>query len=230
MQYDTATAILMTGLCTIAGLGASASAEAQAGSNREGKMQFYVPVTYVSGESVDGPGRSSFDLNDDVGWGVALGYNLSEQLMLGVEFTWLRANYEAAIDFDNGRDETPDGTVSIGGTLDSATLQLVGQYNFMSTRTTPFIRANLGTTYSDSNIPVGPVQGVCWWDPWWGYVCDAWQPTFDDYSFSYGAGIGVRSDLGESFYLEASYNVLWVDLDHDTPAFDTGRLTFGFMF
>lgn len=230
MSNKATTMMLAASLCAVAGLAASAHVAAQAASNREGKLQFYVPISYVSGESIDGPGRSSFDLNDDVGWGVALGYNWTEQLMVGVEFTWLSAHYEAAVDFDNGRDETPDGTVAIGGTLDSATLQFVGQYNFMRTRTTPFIRANLGTTYADSNIPIGPAQGVCWWDPWWGYVCDAWQPTFDDYSFSFGGGIGVRSELGESLFLEASYNVLWVDLDHDTPAFDTGRLTIGFMF
>ena len=125
----------------------------------------------------------------------------------------------------------PDTTVTLAGSLDSSTFQITGQFNFLETRVTPFIKAGLGSTYVDSNIPSGPPSGTCWWHPWWGPICGTWQPTYDKNSFSYSAAIGVRGDMTDTFYLEASFNQLWVDFDHSsTPSFTGYRLNIGWLF
>ena len=83
---------------------------------------------------------------------------------------------------------------------------------------------------ADSNIASGPPVGSCWWHPWWGYICNSWIPTYDRTSFSFGGGIGVRADVSRSFFLELSYNGLWVDFADSTPGFDGIRLNVGWLF
>jgi hypothetical protein len=105
-------------------------------------------------------------------------------------------------------------------------MQFLGQFNVLENTVTPFVRGSLGFTWVDTNIPAGP--GFCWWDPWWGYICD--QPTVEDTSFSYGAAAGVRADINERFFIEGSYQILWLDLDRgDTPSLDGWRLNIGWM-
>lgn len=221
----------------ILGLGVAAVAwacvtatPADAQTQREGRWQFTVPITFTTNHSVSGDGGSSVDLNSDVGWGFTFGYNLNERFMVGFETTWLSANYDANIVVDENGDGTSDGTAKLGGTLDAFNLQGVGQFNILEeTLFTPFVRANLGLTYTDSNIASSPPQGSCWWDPWWGYVCGTWQPTYDRTSFSFGGAVGVRADVSRSFFLELSVNGLWVNFANDTPFLNGIRLNIGWL-
>lgn len=215
-------------LCALALLAvAPKPAAAQSQSFREGKWQFAIPINFVSGKKLDGEGESFVDLNSDVGWGISFGYNLTQRFMLGFETTWLNANYDASVEYDDNGDGTADGTANIGGRLDAASLQAVGQFNALEGKFTPFVRGNLGFTYTDSSIPSAPPQGACWWDPWWGYTCGTWQPTYDRTSFSFGGGLGGRAEFGRSFFLEASFNVLWISFSQSTPSFTGVRVTAG---
>jgi len=221
---------MAVGLALALWMGASA-ANADAQTRREGKWQFSIPITFTFSQTIDGEGGSSIDLNNDIGWGFGFGYHLNEKFFVGGEFTWLRASYAATIPYDDDGNETPDGTSTIGGTLDASNFQAVGQYNILENKLfTPFIRANLGTTYTDSNIASGPPQGSCWWHPWWGYICGSWVPTYDRWSFAFGGGVGVRADVSRSFFLEASFNGLWINFDNSTPVFDGIRLNIGWLF
>ena len=218
------------GLALALWMGVSA-ADADAQTRREGKWQFNIPITFTFNTSIDGEGGSLIEVNNDIGWGFGFGYHLNEKFMLGFEATWLRAGYDATIPYDDDDDQNPDGTSKIGGTLDATNLQAVGQFNILEgSLFTPFIRANLGTTYTDSNIASGPPQGSCWWHPWWGYICGSWVPTYDRWSFSFGGAAGIRADVSRSFFLEASFNGLWVDFANATPVFDGIRLNIGWLF
>jgi opacity protein-like surface antigen len=211
-------------------LGASA-ASADAQTRRGDRWQFSIPINFTFSQTIDGEGESFVDVNNDIGWGFAFGYNFNEKFYLGGEVTWIRAGYDATIPYDDDGDQNPDGTTRIGGTLDASSFQAVGQYNFLEgSLLTPFVRANLGGTYTDSNIASGPPVGSCWWHPWWGYICNSWIPTYDRTSFSFGGGIGVRADVSRSFFLELSYNGLWVDFADSTPGFDGIRLNVGWLF
>ena len=224
----TMTMVLVLG--TILGMAAWVLPAAAQESTRAGKWQVSIPITFTSSSSYDSD-ESSFDVNDDLGWGFGFGYHLTPRFMVGSDFTWLSANYDARVATDFDGDQNPDDSVSVAGTLDAANLQFVGQYNFLTGRFTPFVRASFGWTWIDSNIPAGPTQGVCWWDPWYGYICDTWQPTFEDTAFAYGAAGGVRAELAERFFIEGSYNVLWLDLDKaGTQSFDGFRVNFGWVF
>jgi opacity protein-like surface antigen len=218
-------------LATVLGMCLCAPSILAGESDREGRWQMSVPITFTSGATVDGQQGTSFKLNDDVGLGFGFGYNLNPHFMVGVDFTWLTANYDASISTDINNDHIPDTKVDLAGTLDAANLQFVGQYNILKGRVTPFLRASLGWTWIDSNIPAGPAVGSCWWDPWYGYVCGTWQPTYGATRFAYGAAAGVRGEVAERFYLEASYNVLWLDTSQSgTPSMDGVRVTAGWVF
>jgi len=201
-----------------------------ADSDRADTWEFSLPIRYVNSESITAKGGSTVDINGDLGWGLGFGYNLSEKVNVGFEFTWMDANYDATI--QSGDVVQPPGfPVTLGGTLEATTGAFTGQYNFMEKTITPFVTGGLGWTFIDSNIPTGPTQGVCWWDPWWGYVCDTWQPTASDSYFSYSAGVGVRGEMTESVYLEGAYNFSWLDFDQtDTTSFSGFRVEFGWKF
>jgi opacity protein-like surface antigen len=216
---------LFAAVCLMSG----ASPALAAASDREDHWQFYIPITYSSSERIDGEGGSFIDMNSDVGWGFAFGYNFNERWMLGFEITWSQRNYFARVVSDNS--PSPPTNTDFSSRFDSSTLAVVGQFNFMETAWTPFIRAGLGSTYIDTNIASAPPQGSCWWHPWWGYICGTWQPTYDSSSFSYQAGLGVRGDIGDAFYLELSYNTLWIDLSHSQkPEISGPRLNIGWLF
>lgn len=198
-------------------------------SDREEKWQFYIPLTYSGGETFNS-GPSSVDISSDLGWGFAFGYNFNERWMLGFEITWRSSSYEAAIATDDNGDGNPEVVDRFSSRLDSSSIQIVGQFNFLETMVTPFIRAGLGSTFMDSNIASGPPQGTCWWHPWWGYICGSWIPTYNTSEFSYQAGLGVRADITDTFFLELSYNQMWIDFREATPSFNNGRLNIGWLF
>jgi hypothetical protein len=220
---------VVSGLTVLALLAVSPARPAE--SAREGLWQFQLPITYVASETFSGQSGTSVDLNGDVSFGVAFGYNFDEQWYLGGEFTWMDMGYDARISVDTDLDQVPDSVELRSGTLDSSSIQLSGQFNFMKTTVTPFVRANVGGTYIDSNIAAGPPQGYCWWYPYWGYVCDYYVPTYGNNAFSYGGSLGVRGDLTETFFLEAGVNQLWVDAEgSETLDFLGYRLNIGWTF
>jgi len=96
---------------------------------------------------------------------------------------------------------------------------------------TPFVMGGVGWAFVDSNIPSGPPQGVCWWDPWYGYVCGYYQNTYTKDYFSYNLGIGARWDVVPDFFLRGSVGLQRVDLGRaGTTDFVGGRLDLGYMF
>jgi opacity protein-like surface antigen len=221
--------IILT-LVTVLGIASGTLWAAAPDSQRAQRWQFSFPITFTFGANYDEQG-TSVDIADDVGWGLGFGYHINEKFFVGVDFTWLDANYDAIIARDFDGDGTQDDSIEIGGTLDATNMQFVGQYNFMARRFTPFIRGSFGWTWVDSNIPSGQGESVCWWDPWYGYICDTWQPTYDDTAFSYGVGAGVRFDINDRAFLEGSYNILWVDFGKaDYQSFDGTRINFGWLF
>ncbi len=219
--------LMLTGVATMATTAAEAEGQDM---RRMGKWQLSIPLTFTSGGRIDGENNTFLDVNDDVGWGFGFGYHFDQRFFLGFETTWLSAHYEAAIEFDENDDENPDGITRVGGKLDAASFLASGQFNLLErSRFTPFVQGKLGWTYVDSNIATAPPQGGCWWDPWWGYICDVWQPTFSTWAFSYGGGIGLRAQLSNTFFLEGSYNALWINYDRSTPRNDGFRLNIGWI-
>lgn len=186
---------------------ASATLAADFGKSsfRSGVSEATISLRYMNQETINFEGGAQADVSNDYGWGFGLGYNLNENIVLGGEFSWLTTSYRATRVDDTGNPSVYNGI------LDAGSFSFRATYNVLKTRMTPFISANLGWTFIDTNIPIGPPGTICWWDPWWGYVCGPYYPTATQDVFGYGAGIGLRWDVSTRFFMKAAYN--WTRMD-----------------
>jgi opacity protein-like surface antigen len=217
--------LFLAGLALIA---ASNTCFAAAGSmsDREGQWQAFFATNYVDSDSIDFDGGAQADINGDLGWLFGFGYNFNEQLALDFEISWNSVSYTATRVLEAG------GTEQIGGWLDTSATRFNLTYHFTEKALTPFISANIGWAWIDTNIPSGPPSTGCWWDPWWGYICSGYQPTYSRTEFTYGAGLGLRFDTGKNVFLRGVISQQWLDVGgaSSTPDFLMYRFDLGFMF
>jgi hypothetical protein len=191
---------------------------------RAGKWDFTVQTRYLDGQHIDGNGGSSADVNNTLGWGFGIGYNLTNNFELGMDIGWASANYRGTYVTDTGT------TGSLNGTMDTSTIALNFSYYFTKSAVSPFIMGGIGSTFIDSNIPNGPPSSGCWYDPLWGYMCNTYQPTYSTTNFTYNAGIGLRWDVAPGFYLRGIIGEQWVDGNSSTIDVTNYRIDFGFTF
>jgi len=197
----------------------------RAGS-RGGSWDFFLSPIYAESATIKGKGGSSVELNDDLGFGFGIGYNFNDHFQLNGLINFNSRGYEAKAVREDG---TPR---QYSNYSESSTLSLNGVYYILSGNITPFISGGAGYTFMDTNIQDGPSDDICWYDPWWGYVCGSYMPTKTEDAFSYNGGIGVRFDVNRNFGLQAGYYKTWIDIGNasSTPDFDIWKLDFIFRF
>jgi opacity protein-like surface antigen len=179
---------------------------------------------------VDFEGGTTADIDGGVGFMLGVAYHYTDHLQFGSTFTYDQKDYDAEI-VRTDDDGEPIDTAAASGSLDAMTLMFDVAYNILTGPLTPFVAGSVGWTWVDTNIIDAPPDIGCWWDPWYGYICNTYQPTYEATPFAYGAAAGVHAELGERFYLEGSYNYLWVDFSNaGTQGFDGFRLNVGWMF
>ncbi len=194
-------------------------------ADRAGKWEATVQIVSNSSESANGENGSSIDVDSDIGFAFGGAYNLSEHFAVGVDLSFLSPDYDATLVQDGG------GRVNVGTDLDIFNGQIQGTWNILKGPITPYVQVGMGWTYVDSNIVDGLPETGCWWDPWWGYVCANFYDTYDDTSFSYGVGAGMRFEFDNGMFFKGSYNRLQLDAggDGSDPTFDLWRLELGWM-
>jgi hypothetical protein len=190
---------------------------------RGGTWEFIMPLTYLPPWTMDGQQGSKVDLDATWGFGFGFGYNLSDHFQMNGLFSWSARNYDATL-------VNTDGTTRrFGSTEYSSTFSLNAIYYLLPGNISPFVSGGAGITYVDTSIPTGVGTTTCWWDPWYGYVCNEGYPTKTETDIVYNVGLGVRFDLNRSFSLQPSYNKAWIDMgSRGTPDFDVWRLDFIF--
>jgi len=200
---------------------------------RRDTPEFYFAPSWFSSETVKLDNGARVDFDNDMGWRIGFGYNFNKNFELSGDFGWAYPGFKITKTGDFDSDPlTPDTTAEYKGKSDIFDGHLNGTYNFIKGPVTPFVTGGLGYTYVDSRIPAGRPTTGCWYDPWYGYVCDTYQATYADTFFSYKAGVGVRWDVNDSFFLKGTYGRTWIDFDNTTnhPSFQSGALDIGFMF
>lgn len=211
-------------LCAVPGV---VFAQSDQGSfARAGSWDFMLHPQYLEGTEVKFEGGSKADIENDWGFGFGMNYNYSQRLALGFDFSWNDSNYTATRILDNPQNEE----VKVGGTLQSTVLAFNANYYFTDGKLAPFVAGTLGWTFLDSNIPSGPSESVCWWDPWYGYICGSYTPTKSTDEFGYGIGAGLRWDVTRSFFVRGSVMEYWVSVEKatDDVTATTARIDFGF--
>lgn len=199
-------------ICALAFLSLTISEDANAKqTRRDGKWEASFQLLNSQSADINGEKGTGIEIEDDIGWGFTLGYNINPHILVNFEFASTTPRYDATlIDED-------DESYSVKHKMDLYHSQFNVVYNFLTEQFTPYVQAGAGWSYIDSNIASGPPTTVCWWDPWWGrYVCDGYQNTYNDTRFSYNIAAGVRYELDNSLFFRASYQQSWVDLSNSS--------------
>ena len=207
-------------LLVLACAGAAGMARAQEPSCRAEKWDISGAMIYSLASDFDGARGSRVEVDDDLGFGFAGGYNFNRYFQLGGSFNWDSRSYNTTGIGSDG------SALQYDNELEATTLGLNGYYFILPGNITPFVAGSVGYTFVDSNIQNGPTETYCYYDPWWGDYCDTYTPTRAESGLSYGAGVGLRVDINEQFSLQLSYNKAWLDVRDtvETPGFDTIRL------
>lgn len=205
------------------------SATAAEVSDRAGKVDLSLQINDFSSESISGEQGAKASIKSDAGAGLNFAYNVDNHWAFGIEFSWRSSDYSVTVAPAIGN---PNPSFERSGKLDASTTALTGTYYFSSSRFTPFIAANVGRTWIDTNVPAGPPVVACWWDPWWGQYCGPTVPTKSDVYWSYGLGLGLRWDSKGPFFMRGLVSEQWIDVGQSvgTPTFTQFRVDLGAKF
>ncbi len=175
---------------------------------RAGQVEYSAAAVHSFSDSFQGLSGSSLDLASRTGLQFGIDYFVSSKLSVGFDVTWVRPRFDATLVPDDG---SPSVDISHRSTM--FTGQFNGTYNFLESFITPYVEGGLGWTYFDSNISDGaPIIG-CWWDPWWGYICNDFYSSYNTTNFSYGVGAGLRWNVASDLAVKAGYRWLEVEVD-----------------
>ncbi len=194
-------------------LAASYGASAQTTSNAGGSAadwEFRIGPVFTQSTNINFEGGTTADLKSDTGVKIGTGYYVTDQLIVGGNFSWGRSDFNGTVQGTNGAVAYENGRVDLSSLMFDATY-LLGQGPFK-----PYGVVGLGWNWASTNIASGPPQTGCWWDPWWGYICSGYQPTKGSNSFTYQIGAGAQYNFNKAFAITADYRYTVVDLDHAT--------------
>jgi opacity protein-like surface antigen len=220
-------------LIVIAGLAMADAAVGQSfGSPSTGRAQRWEAFAggrLIQSESVDFPGGSNIDTEDDLGFDFGFGYNVSDHLLFSGEMGWNTISYDGNI---LSAPPSPPDSDRISGELETASIGGSVTWHLLSGPLTPYVSGTLGWTWVDTNIAQGPPDIGCWWDPWWGQICAPVYDTVSDDAASYGLGVGIRWDFGPGGFARFGYDERWLDVENanGTPSFGSFRLEIGGIF
>jgi hypothetical protein len=153
--------------------------------------------------------------------GFGMGFNINDHWTLNAEFMFGSSDYRAEWSGSELRGEMfmSNGKFNV-------------EYNVLAEPLTPFVKGGLGYYYFDTGIPSGPPGYYCWWDYWWGYVCEGFVPTHTETSFALNAGAGIRWDISDFVFVKAFGGATWVDVSRGSgwPMFIEGTFVLGLKF
>jgi len=188
---------------------------------------FFLSPQFTNSKTLTFDNGASAVINDRSSIAFGLGYNINPHIELTTQFASSSSNYTGTRIIDDGSD-TPEKFTS---NLYTSSINFGFTLNLLSTPFTPYISANLGSTYIDSGVPTGDIGSFCYWYPYYGYVCSPTALTYTSTEFNYGAGLGLRYDFNRKLYIKGGANINVIETSSSNTAdFTTYQFTFGFMF
>jgi hypothetical protein len=209
---------LLAVLAALAIIPATASAQLR---DRTGRWEATIQTRYTGSETANFTNGDAINFGSAFGLGLGFAYNFNNKMQLGVDFSWASADNTYV---------APGGS-SIQATGYSSGLYLNGVYNFIDGPITPYVNGFIGGVYFDTGVPDSVGTG-CYWYPWYGYVCGPVSYSKTSTNFTYGAGVGVRWDINDQFFVKGGVQQQWFQVGgaSGTPTFTVGRLDFGMKF
>jgi len=214
MRHLFAAGTLALALCTTA---------THAQSDRTGTWDAGVQLLDLSSVFVEGQNGSSLSVDDEIGWGFTGAYNFNERLALGLDLSWSSPSYVATLVPDGiGPDQT------VRADLDVNVIHVKGIFYILENDLTPYVELGAGWTYVDSNIVEDVSFPVCWWDPWYGYICSSYYDTYTDTRTSYSYAFGVRWDIDANMMIKAAWGQMEIDTSQASEDIELDTIQFAF--
>ena len=196
-------------------------------ADRDTGWEFGGELIYQTSQDISGDNGSTAALDDDIGLALTFGYRVNANLEVQFGVDWNTVDYTAHL----VSEDFPNISANVDGEMESFTTRVGLNYNFIDGPITPYVNGTIGYSFIDTNIPDGPPQTGCWWDPWYGQICGTWQNTRSLDKFIYGAGLGVRWDTSDTLSVRLEYQKRWIDAsDAGSPDFDQFKLGVTFMY
>ena len=209
--------ILLAAICT--------NTQAAFYDSRVEKWEFYLAPQITNSKVIEFDNGAQASINKHSSIGFGMGYNMNSHIELSLDFASSNANYTSTA----VPEDPSQSPVTSTHSLYTTSINFGFTFNFLSTPFTPYVTANLGSTYIDSGVLTGNVGTGCWWYPYWGYVCGPVAQTFTSTEFNYGAALGLRYDFNRRLFIKGQAGKNYLDIGN-TPDFITYRFIFGFMF
>ena len=211
--------ILLTVVCT--------NAQAAFYDSRVKKWDFYLAPQVTNSKVLQFDNGAEADINKHSSIAFGLGYNINSHIELSLDFASSNANYTSTA----VPEDPAESPVTSTHSLYTSSIKFGFTFNLLSTPFTPYVTANVGSTYIDSGVYTGNVGTGCWWYPYWGYVCGPVAQTYTSTELTYGAALGLRYDFNRKLYIKGDVGKNYIDFGNsNTPDFTTYRFIFGFMF
>jgi len=201
--------------------------------SRAGKWEFFLAPQVTNSKSLQGENGTDAIINKASALGFGFGYNVNHHIELSMIFASSSSNYSSTRVIENDPENPliPNGPKTFTSSIYTSSINFGFTWNLLSTPFTPYITANLGSTYVDSGVPTGEITTGCWYDYWYGYVCYPYVQTYTATELNYGAGVGLRYDFNRRLYMKGGVSQNYLDLNSsNTPVFTTYQFIFGFMF
>ena len=210
----------------VTGTAAAADSPLSGTQARAGRWEARVGASMGGSANVESKGGTTADIKSSTAFLLGAGYHLTQKLEVGGQISYDSKDYTADVVDESG------GTTPIKGSLDAMSLMFDATYNILSGPLTPFVTGSLGWNWVDTNVVNAPPDILCWWDPWYGYLCTGSQNTKSLDGFGYQLGVGLRYDINHALAVRGSYNMRWMDLGEakGTPSFDAFQLLLGWKF
>jgi len=179
--------------------------------------QARIGASYQPTTDVDFDGGSRIEFNSSTAFLIGIGYELSNHFEIGANFTYDDRDYEGLLAGDE-----PDEDFPVLGNMETMGVMFDLSYYFLTGRFRPFLTTAAGWNFVDTNVETRPPQVGCWWNPWYGYICESFQDTKSVDGFAYQVGAGVNYRITPTVSLSGSYKMSWLDMPKadGTPTFD----------
>lgn len=198
-----------------------ASTSSFADAKRAGTWQLSLTPQFTSSQKLNYENGDFIDLASRTGWGFGVGYNFSEYVSLDLNFNSSNGSYNAQVHDVNGTAQ------NFSSNLYSSSVDLALTYNIIDGPFTPYLTANVGSTFVDSGVATGNI----YWGCGYYYYCGYYTETYTAVRVNLGAGLGVRYDFENMLYVKGGINSYIVDYDStNTPYFINYQLTVGVKF
>lgn len=203
------------------------SLTAQERTARREDFEFAIGFPYLEPETTTFDGGTVVHTESSTGLGFNFDWRFADRWSAGATLAMHDIDYTANIAVAGSPLGSPGEIVS--NDLDTQSIMgHVKRYFGNWERVAPYATGALGWVSIDTNIAAGPPVGVCWFDPWWGFVCDAVQPTHTETELGTAFGFGVHWDFSRRVFLDVSVGREWIDFDNaNRPDFTQLRIAFG---